>query len=138
MGSEILRKKIEWEARRVAAAFGVEGWDEDEDVDHAFIASMGGTLYWCVFSAKGEIRVLSIDSPEAECGAELRRYESEWEYDSCAQYDEIMARGLYRLGIEDKSVLGQLPLLTAQEKAELRLSMPHEFWPQEWLDENGN
>ena len=47
-----------------------------------------------------------------------------------------MARGIHRLGIEEEYVWGQLNVIfTAHEKMELRLSMPREFWPQKWMDE---
>ena len=53
-------------------------------------------------------------------------------------YNEQMARGLYRLGIEDEEVLGRLNCpLTFHEQLELRHSMLREFWPAKWLDEPG-
>jgi hypothetical protein len=59
-----------------------------------------------------------------------------WWLDPLPQFHEFIARGLYRLGIEDEDILSQLNHpFTAHEKLELRLSMPREFWPQKWLDE---
>ncbi len=53
-----------------------------------------------------------------------------------SRYNEIMARGLYCLGFEDENILAELNHpLTSHEQLELRLSMPREFWPQKWLDE---
>lgn len=53
-------------------------------------------------------------------------------------FKEHVARTLYRLGIdmEDEDLLAPLNVsLSAHEKAELRLSLPREFWPQTWLQE---
>ncbi len=47
-----------------------------------------------------------------------------------------MARGLYCLGTDDSEALEQFyPAFSFHEKLELRLSLPREFWPQTWLDE---
>ncbi len=45
------------------------------------------------------------------------------------QLHERMARGLYRLGIDDEDIVTQFNYsLSAHEKLELRLSLSREFW----------
>ena len=62
--------------------------------------------------------------------AGTRKYEV---YSEGAATGELMARGLYRLGLGE-DVLSQLPALSADEKMEIRLSFPREFWPRRWLN----
>jgi hypothetical protein len=46
-----------------------------------------------------------------------------------------MARVLFKLGHDTSFIEEHFDTLSAHEKLELRLSMPREFWPQKWLDE---
>jgi hypothetical protein len=134
------RGTIEWEARRVAAAFGVEEWEETErkgfldkqilfhvfngpaknDDEICWEISETGRLYAIFVSG---IRVVWYTS-----GVDIYLLEN-------PTGAELMARGLYRLGFEDESVWSQLPQLSAHEKIELRLSLPREFWPKKWVEE---
>jgi hypothetical protein len=57
---------------------------------------------------------------------------------SQVSFREHMVHTLYRLGIgiEDEGWLAPMNVfLSAHEKLELRLSMPREFWPKKWLNE---
>ncbi|BCM88420.1 hypothetical protein IAD21_00251 [Abditibacteriota bacterium] len=68
--------------------------------------------------------------------------EIEWDFSLTlhpnSEFHDLFARVLYRLGFEEESVLSQLPTLSMHEKLELRLSMPREFWPKQWLDEEAS
>ncbi|RYF51008.1 MAG: hypothetical protein EOO38_04295 [Cytophagaceae bacterium] len=46
-----------------------------------------------------------------------------------------MARVLFKLGHDLSFIEEHFDTLSAHEQMELRLSMPREFWPQKWLDE---
>lgn len=137
---------IAWEAARVAAAFGVgvcvisdhtDFWslgnwlnDTDNGADHFEVQ---------IDKMTGNMERLSVGGYEC---CVVRRYDMGnpgsafvvWT-SHLNPYNELMARGLYRLGFEDPAILAQLPPLSAHEKLELRLSMPREFWPKTWLEE---
>ena len=157
MESPLLGEKIEWEAKRVAAAFGIDKWvfkarivkqcdkngtrigerllwDFDSKVPNELIS-------WCFSVEPDELSWIEIGIPNALCCSVWRRYTSlprnkcAWGFSPQLQYHDLMRRGLYRLGFEDEGVLTRLNVsLTAHEKLELRLSMSREFWPQTWLD----
>lgn len=140
------RNTIEWEAARVACAFGVEEWET------GFRASKNNFSVW-QFISEGVIVHCQWDEDfwlsfrvglHAGKGREVvgdgscqwRDYEPDFD---CIQlghpiYNGIMARAMYCLGFPE-SVLQQLPPLSAHEQLELKLTMPREFWPQKWLDE---
>ena len=46
-----------------------------------------------------------------------------------------MARVLFKLVYDVTLIENRFAILSAHEKLELRLSVPREFWPQKWLDE---
>lgn len=98
---------------------------------------------WCIEREGAQLCGITVGADEATC-LELVFVESKgWRFENYAMgevdpvYSQMMARGLYRLGFEDQSVWSQLPFLCAHEKLELRLSLPREFWPKPWLDEEG-
>lgn len=132
---------IQWEAHRVATAFGVEKWGEDVWFMHTDASLFSGT--------KGELEVVWRINPEGyachfrvgnggihDCTVTWR--EMAWSsktYGSHPEYNALMARGLYCLGIDAPSVVAKLNSpLSAHEQIELRLSMPREFWPPSWLE----
>jgi len=133
---------MQWEARRVAAAFGLEAWGRDVWFMHSTATLFSGAqgeveISWRI-NPQGTAIHLSVGSGDQnDCIVTLR--ETTWKV--AAQrfqkdYAEVMARGLYCLGVEDEGVIAQLDSpLTAHEKLELRLSMPRELWPKTWLDE---
>lgn len=142
MESEVLGEKVEWEARRVAAAFGLGEWNEDVWYMHSHDSLFSGT--------RGELEVSWRISPQAvavhlrvghgqfeDCIVTWREFA--WKLTASRlhqSYNEFMVRGLYCLGIEDEEVFSELnPSLSFHEKLELRLSLPREFWPAKWLDE---
>lgn len=139
MEFEDVRKKIEWEAPRVAAAFGIKEWNIELQSDHFILTGIGEGLISMTYHwppdgllREGLLPRLWIGDQDAAqtCWTTGRRVGL-----GRPAYNELAARGLYRLGFEDEPILSQLPQLSAHEKVELRLSMPREFWPQKWLDE---
>jgi hypothetical protein len=57
-------------------------------------------------------------------------------YSNSPQCNTLFICGLYRLGLDDENDPRATHCsLSAHEKLELRLSMPREFWPQKWIDE---
>ena len=134
--------RIEWEARRVAAAFEVEIWQSDSEelteVDFFGESSTGVSLsvQWVLSVGESSVhwtRVALDNEQGAWCDMFFDPDISRWYLDPSQEAPlELMARGLYRLGLEDESVWSKLPALSAHEKMELRLSLPHEFWPQKW------
>lgn len=146
MESEDVIKKMQFEARRVAAAFGVERWEDCFADIHrlgleGYSYSSESGLEWGV-SANGPDYITvhwqnggaeiwfdkgTITSIELKEHIELEEHvDRHW-----------LARGLYQLGFENEGLLILLPALTTHEKAELRLNFPREFWPQKWIDEDG-
>lgn len=131
-----LNEEVRSEAGRVKAAFGVKKWKridpringekmEGFDADNNRIE-----FYYLEGSDKPRLISVGKDqdtnSTWDEEDGQVRTHFHE--------SDAVLARGLYRLGL-DEDVLSQLPPLSADERAELRHSMPREFWPQKWLDE---
>lgn len=141
MEFEDVSEKVEWEARRVAAAFGVEEWEQVSAASEAegkYLRYRGEDIEWQIDIMDGD--VFSIEAGDAqENYCHLFNYPDYWVIDpSDAQQNERMMRGLYRLGIEDADVLAELNhSLTSHEKLELRLSLPGEFWPKTWIEEEG-
>ncbi|BCM88905.1 hypothetical protein IAD21_00747 [Abditibacteriota bacterium] len=140
MEFEDVSEKVEWEARRVAAAFGVGEWKPNEPSREIISYSCfnNGTEYYVSFDTDGELKTLNIDEVESRqyTHCELQNLGmGQWSLYNYSQYGKEMAYGLYRLGFEDEGILSQLPPISAHEKLELRFSMPREFWPQKWLDE---
>lgn len=147
MESEDVKAKVDWEERRVAAAFGVARWERDYTPWRTGLAPTGQVVQveFCMESPTIRRLMIGIYTQESgdlgdTCSVWIERkdpaqrtYPSR-EINVC--YNEIMARGLYRLGIEDEEWIAPLNHpLTAHEKLELRKTMPREFWPQKWLDE---
>ncbi len=142
-------EQIEWEARRVAAAFGFEH-PVRSDPDHRFYMVHAMNVHmmwlhqgpgchlhklWLCKTTFSQDSALEYEQPRMVSSYDGRKWHlGDYQQDT-HDTDGHLARGLYRLGFEDESILSQLPALSAHEKLELRLSMPREFWPQKWLDE---
>ncbi|BCM91852.1 hypothetical protein IAD21_03729 [Abditibacteriota bacterium] len=142
VSEEVLRQ-----CQRVAAAFGVTKWtwyphppfviSDNLDFSGYNGPYMVRWLIWSRTGTESELCIVSIGDTEL-----LRIH---LEFDAVFEIreeplpgeSELMARGLYCLGFEDETILSQLSPLSAHEKMELRLSFPREFWPQKWLDEEG-
>lgn len=139
MEFEDVNERIEWEARRVAAAFGA-----------ITMSSITDSSFECEcvqseieFSVKpdGLSAIFLGVEPDGDIGvyrdssSSLVRWEA-YNFHIMEGRPKIeMARGLYRLDFEDEDIFSQLPALSAHEKLELRLFLPREFWPQKWRDE---
>lgn len=128
----LIKDMVEWEARRVAQAVGVEWYDKMEWPEFVRYVGWIGCAKVALLMCKGGVpKRLNIGSHGTGC-------DFDFEYKLVEDYGhshELMARGLYCLGFEDESILSQLPELSAHERLELRLNFPREFWPQSWLDE---
>lgn len=134
---ELSRGTVEWEAARVAAAFGVGEWDGDTSHDKRSIFWGDGNEFQLSFAIlKDGSNWYSVSVNELDLSYTNVFYNSPfWNLRKDGDpHLEFMARGLYRLGFTDESILQQLPTLSAHEKLELRLSMPREFWPEGWLE----
>lgn len=141
MEFEGLSPEVEWEARRIAAAFGFELWGQTEsefedDPDSFYgVTKDGAQFEWIVgLERPGGLEHLWV-------GRELIFFwqgsqSQDWKIESPHCHNELIVRGLYCLGFDETDLQrrsqGQL---TAHEQLELRLSMPREFWPQKWLDQ---
>lgn len=144
MEPEDLSERIEWQTRRVAAAFGVKEWGQvTEEVEHGVTAFTGligeQKVTWAIMDRTGlyaGVGVTNFDSDDSYVSV-VQNNEGAWYTGlSSNRHNELMVRGLYRLGFEDEGVLAELNHpLTAHEKLELRFSLPREFWPQRWRDE---
>jgi hypothetical protein len=125
---------VQREARRVAAAFGVERlrWR----LEFPGCADVPGDVIYHFFQFNdiGKCVCFSVGDGEVfgeEC--EVKMVKAFWHCTlSDAPFSDFMARGLYCLGFEDESILSQLPPLSMHEKLELRMSLPREFWPAAW------
>ncbi|BCM89382.1 hypothetical protein IAD21_01228 [Abditibacteriota bacterium] len=142
MEFEVLSEEIEREARRLVAAFGIADWKPMPTlfaswVVHFEIKIKETFIEWAFLTAGSHLSFLYVGQRKDEYeGCYLRRSEDgDWLYRPDRHYNELMARGLYRFGFEDEAVLAVLPTLSMHEKLEARLSLPREFWPQKWLDE---
>ncbi|RYF52072.1 MAG: hypothetical protein EOO38_01430 [Cytophagaceae bacterium] len=146
MEFEDLDQKVQWEARRVAAAFGVESFTASGG--HAtltnFYASEGEVSLWWALDSRREktmLRVLDITTGNQRCQVSVTKVlgnvneEDKWVLIDQGVLREEMAGWLYCLGFDDENVLSRLPALTMHEKMELRLSISREFWSQKWRDE---
>lgn len=133
-------EEVKWEAAQVAVAFESVLWEQWR--------YRGG--YWRFTSSNTgdghlECRIMSGGGlMDIKCGSiawcRMDFYYCEFTpvdsaHSNSADLHHIMARGLYRLGVTNEEIICQLPPLSAREKLGLRLSMPREFWPQKWIDE---
>ncbi|RYX82176.1 hypothetical protein EON83_20890 [bacterium] len=138
---EILSEPIDREARRIAAAFELETFElnEEDDEQMIYVGNLDTVrVGWNIDARTNTFVVIWAGNVEdGECLIHTEWYPEgkEWRLSPMPEFHSIMARGLYRLGFEDESVFSQLPALSAHEKLELRLSMPREFWPKIWLNE---
>ena len=143
MELEVLNKEVERQARRVATAFDVTEFqirphENQEEQNHRYMQGMTNQsprarviwiidlltekwIYLRIVGPIGYVSVFSVNNPST-----ARFY---------LPTAELMALGLYLLGVEEQEALSQIFSLSAHEKLELRLSLPREFWPQTWLDE---
>ncbi len=145
MEPEDLSEKIEWEARRVATAFGVKEWQADESPNQRRgVGEAGLVVVWGIDFETARFIGVQINGPGKKVST---IYDESWidpdisvrpfwncSFSTATAF--FMARGLYRLGIEEEDALMKLNSpLTAHEQLELRLSMPREFWPKKWQNE---
>lgn len=139
MESEVLEERIEWEAERIAAAFAVR---ERNFYEHGSMSGYSGknaagtSIDWGFSSDGGRLERIFVGGIPR--GTHIRIVQGEWKMLLMSCHREIMTRGLYCLGFEDEAVFDQLGGLTAHEKLELRLTLPREFWPKTWMDEEEN
>lgn len=156
MESKALSEQIEYECRRIAAAFGVKEWHLTEG-ERPFLRYEGRFyqsdnvwewVTWELNPIDGALFSLEIGDYGGWCrvydlllvSEEYRALHPDkdkyWMLNYNPHFQERLARGLYRLGFEDKDVLAELDRpFSAHEQMELRLPMPRELWPQKWLDE---
>ncbi|RYX84670.1 hypothetical protein EON83_08515 [bacterium] len=126
---------VDFEIQRVAAAFGVKSFTTHRTVTSVHYEGwLGDTLVtWRLGDPNARVTNICVGT-RSYCGVFRKR--DRWEWESGQEGHEQMARGLYCLGFEDEDVLAQLNRpLSMHEKIELRLSMPREFWPKKWCDE---
>lgn len=142
MGSKNLNDQIEWEASRVAAAFGLEVWEGEAKASppNFWAEEDEGLICWQL-SPQGlwDYIALSDEDGIEECVVCFEKtpwppHQKDWYCVGNPKFDHKMACGLYRLGFEEEAVLNKLPKLSDEEKLELRENFPREFWPQSWSD----
>lgn len=147
MEFEDVSENLEWEARRVAAAFGVKEWIEffpkasAEDRAHFEGKAKSHWVHWVFIRHDTHLLYIYVGERNDEhnyCSFSNYSFDNHARY-QChphRDYNRHMARGLYLLGFEDKILFMELAqTLSTREKLELRLSLPREFWLKTWLDE---
>lgn len=150
-----LSEQIEREAQRVAAAFGVDKWEVTWCYEWWEFIGVGygqELVRWTIEISSAcwigsEVGPKEVEVSDRELwqhhrsSCQIVRDSDEpdvWECNPLMPFNKLMARAFYRLGFENEDVLAQLNYpLTAHEKLELRLSIPREFWPKTWIDEEG-
>ncbi len=152
MEFEDLSEKVKREAQRIVMAYEVTSFQSYEGKSFvvgnvpsaihfkgAWKGDSHTRLHWTIDGADATLLKLSLDRDVEFC---LLTKDKEGKHKfvslSYAKRDlkQGMACGLYRLGIEDEEALSELnSTLSAHEKLELRLSMPREFWPKTWPNE---
>lgn len=131
-------ERAKWECRRVAAVLDVDGLPESTFEKEAWnqrwfdfeLWKKGVCVSWSFDRWHMQLKRLSLGKMRDKDDCCEVRYGGimGWSYRAHSDYDDLMARGLYRLGFkEDGRGLSQLPTLSAHEKLELRLSMPREL-----------
>ncbi len=146
MESEILNEKVEWEARRVAAAFGVSEWEIIERDDDRY-------RYWGMGRAGRYVRFVWLEESASRLTVGESTKRGYMAPKGCCDWhdygplglgealnNDLMAKGCYCLNYDYEchhyeDVWAFLPPLSMHEKLELHLLMPRELWPQKWLDE---
>ena len=156
MEFEDLSEKVQQEVKRVAAAFEMTtlelvGERVPPGGPHAYIYVGDSNLDPNIVietenhSETGTLLMVKIrvGNNEDVCEVCIDSYPSHQvvypsENSAC---NTLMARGLYQLGFKEEWAWRGLRAreldypFTAHEKLDFQLSMPHEFWPQTWLDE---
>jgi hypothetical protein len=132
--------ELEWEVRRIAAAFGVGEFQSREE--DWLITSVGKAdttqILWSIDARINAFFYIEVGENGCEVDSHTTwpQGDEQWRFYPQPEFHELMARGLYCLGFEDEGVLAKLNYpLTAHEKLELRLAMPREFWPKMWPHE---
>ncbi len=148
MEFEDVSAEVEREARRVAAAFGVEIFDTHKDSGWWTCqgsATTGIRVAWEIDPTTGMYWSIEVGEVIGYEGSGCKVFfDEEWIKDDGQETwpsprledNELMAWGLFRLGLDRPTIITELNHpLSMHEKLELRLSMPCEFWPKKWLEE---
>lgn len=161
MGFELLsevNEEVEREVQRIAVAFEMEqspvlvsrteaterwevsggGLKLEVDLGHSGLFKDQYKGVWQIELTDGYRKYINLER-DPDVSPLWFLLKSDWlEYNADSLIPALMARALYRLGFEDGGVLRQLNSpLSNHEKMELRLSMPREFWPRQWVEEAG-
>jgi hypothetical protein len=141
MKAGILQQEAEFLTRRIAAAFGVEEWEHiagEFRPLHFKARTSDPRIYirWEMYGEPIAFESALLSFGEESCCVQYDAHYRAWTIDNEGKIPlELMAKSLYRLGFENENVSSQLPELSAHQKLELRLSLPREFWPPKWLEE---
>lgn len=154
-----LSRAIHWEARRVAEAFGIKDWSSVPVVGSAtrfgFTGECGGidgedgsrqeeaggqvgvALLWMVApGVRVDYLCLGDSLADQECSLLYDRTLDRWKLCSQLRHAHLLACGLYCLGIVADTLAVEFDLeLSLEQKEQLRLTLPREFWPKAWLEE---
>lgn len=161
--SKDLAKQAWWEARRIAAAFELQDWvlhiAEPENYMYSDVLANSFHLkgytrcfkrVWAPLSWSDEplwdIEICRGDPKEyniVRCSFVYREGKPsvKWGFMEIEDPDPtsscwLLACALFRLGLYDEDTCSELgATFSFHDELELRLSMPREFWPQKWLDE---
>ncbi len=136
-------KCLDFTSRRVCAAFGIKNFELQLGLD--WVDGQGTIrsqlVSWRMRAGRGELVGLHWGQPWTEFSG-FETGQGKWQYHVSLKSSEEggrIARALYCLGQGTDDVLARLNYsLSAHEKLELRLSLPREFWPKTWLDEEAN
>ncbi len=141
MEPEILsEEQIEWETRRIRRECGSQSRKLPQvrfgGTDHPWIffryGPQGGKVLTAVLSGKYPPKVsitwgnLHLSSASALIDKRTNKGHA---------LAPEMARVLFKLGHDLSFIEEHFDTLSAHERLELRLSLPREFWPKKWLDE---
>jgi hypothetical protein len=141
---------VERTSQRVAAAFELKWWGADKKQGY-LLSYLGYTQWkgareyvtWAIEPTTGELFWVEVGEPEGGCRVfnddEYITAEGGivWVLYANPVHHEMMAHGLYRLGFDDAGVLEELNYpLSAHEKLQLQRSMPRQYWPLAWTQQN--
>lgn len=141
MESEDVTEKTEWQVRMVVAGFEVKEWKKEES--ETVWVFKGHTwrlipVLWTIDKGSGHWAKMSVGSGPDEAWFEIDQATATADFRlGNPQCNELLMQGLYRLGVDSNDLLREFSvgLFSAHQIMELRLSLPREFWPQKWIDE---
>jgi len=133
------RDAVMSEATRVAQAFGFDDFKGHESGAQTLYKARKGGIDggWYIDHKEPAFKGMLIRE-DGKIGTASEIYKNEvWKLGAMLDRHVVFfINGLCRLGFDDAPIFERLSCpLSFREQLELRLSIPHELWPQAWLDD---